>query len=177
MTQEQRVADNTQLSKENELHDVRDESLQLQREMNLALQQLRDDEGKLHEMEKEMKALQTQNVELSRSHQEMRFQLSEREDTCIMLQARLNETSLQHDRADDEAQRLYPLTAQPLLSHFSLTSLNIVQSITALNTPSSTSSNNEFSNITPLNTPSIHKPSNTPTKCPNQYIVCIPPLK
>ena len=93
------------LTKENELHDVRDESIQLQREMNIALQQLRDDEGKLHEMEKEMKALQTQNVELSRSHQEMRFQLSEREDTCIMLQARLNETSLQHDRADDEAQR------------------------------------------------------------------------
>ena len=110
LSKEHSAAGTNQLSKDKELHVVRDESIQLQREMNVALQQLREDEGKLHEYEKEMKALQSQNLELSRSHQEMRFQLAEREETCIVLQARLNETSLQHDRADDEAQRLTPRT-------------------------------------------------------------------
>ena len=104
LEKEHSASGTSKLSKEHELHEVRDESIQLQREMNVALRQLQDDEGKLHELEKELKALQTQNLELSRSHQEMRFQLADRDETCIVLQARLNETCLQHDRADDEAQ-------------------------------------------------------------------------
>jgi chromosome segregation ATPase len=94
----------SQAIKDRELRDARDEGIGLQRAMEKALRQLQEEAEALADAQKEIKALKARNAELTKSGQEARLLLAQRDETCVMIQARLNECSLQQERADEEAQ-------------------------------------------------------------------------
>ena len=94
----------SQATKDRELRDARDEGIGLQRAMEKALRQLQEEAEALADAQKEIKALKAHNAELTKSGQEARLLLAQRDETCVMIQARLNECSLQQGRADEEAQ-------------------------------------------------------------------------
>jgi len=86
-----------------ELLASREEGIALQRSVDRALRQLEEEGGQIYELNRELKAEKARSLELARSGQEARLLLAQHEETVAMLQARLQDSSYFHGRADDEA--------------------------------------------------------------------------
>eukprot|EP00596_Hydrurales_sp_CCMP1899_P000496 CAMPEP_0119047394 /NCGR_PEP_ID=MMETSP1177-20130426/52931_1 /TAXON_ID=2985 /ORGANISM="Ochromonas sp, Strain CCMP1899" /LENGTH=531 /DNA_ID=CAMNT_0007021945 /DNA_START=243 /DNA_END=1835 /DNA_ORIENTATION=- len=95
-------SENVNVDQESQLRESREETITLQRSVaNLSRIGMEEMEAK-NELVSEVRDLTARNIELTKNYQETRLKLGEKEELCLMLSGRLEESLIQQGRAEEE---------------------------------------------------------------------------